>query len=251
MKNIKENLELFGLKQKEIEVYLFLLSNQDIPAYKISTGTKIPRTTVYSILDILEKQGLVSKWSKNSVKYFSAENPKRLVQLLEIKNDALSQILPDLEERYKNKSFATSAKIFVGKEGVKYAFDHILETMLREKIKIVYAISETKLTETIPKFFLKWRAKKNKKTDAITKMIVNEGTANHAHYKSDEFRETREMPKYSPVEGSLDIIGNNIYFFSFKEGEVYSIIIESPIVAGMMRQMFEYIWNTLKESPKD
>ncbi|MEN9921538.1 MAG: hypothetical protein RLZZ517_516 [Candidatus Parcubacteria bacterium] len=248
MSKLEANLKLFGLKEGEITTYLFLLSNRDLPAYKIATGTNIPRTTVYKHLESLEKQGLVSKWSKNSVKHFSAENPKRLEQLLNFKKEALNNILPELTSKFNNESIYPTAKLYTGKEGVKYAFEHILETIIKEKLKLVYAISEKKLTETLPKFFLDWRERKNKKTGAFTYMIVSEGTASHQHYKSDPFRETREMPQKNLLEGSLNIIGNNVYFFSFKEegNEIYSLVIESPIVASMMTKLFLYIWKTLE-----
>jgi hypothetical protein len=77
-------------------------------------------------------------------------------------------------------------------------------------------------------------------------MIVPKGVENHENYKSDDYRETREMPSDFPFMGSVDIIGNNVYFFSFKESEVYSIIIESSIVAEMYTNLFKYIWSTLK-----
>lgn len=246
MSKLEANLKLFGLKDGEITIYLFLFSNKDLPAYKIASGTNIPRTTVYKHLESLEKQGLVSKWSKNSVKHFSAESPKRLEQLLDFKKEVLSDILPDLIGKFNNESFYPAAKLYTGKEGVKYAFEHILETMVREKLKIVYAISEKKLTETLPKFFLDWRERKNKKTGAFTYMIVSEGTGVHKHYTSDAFRETREMPQKNLLEGSLNIIGKNVYFFSFKEEGIYSIVIESPIIAAMMTKLFLYIWDTLE-----
>jgi sugar-specific transcriptional regulator TrmB len=246
MTTLLQKLEALGLNQRETKIYTFLLKNKDLPAYKISTETSIPRTTVYKDLGSLEKQGLTSKWLKNGVKYYSAENPRKLKMLINKKQEILEEVFPELSNMFDTKTFYPNAKLYTGKEGVKYSFEHILETMLREKINLVYAISEKQLTEALPKFFLNWRERKNKKTPAITHLIVPKGTGSHKHYTSDDFRETREMPDKNPVGGSLDIIGNNVYFFSFKEDEIYSIIIESPIVAGMLTQLFKYIWSTLE-----
>lgn len=245
MNHILNKLNEFGLDNREAKIYTFLLSNKDLPAYKISKEVKIPRTTTYKILESLEDKGVVSSWNKNNVKHFSAESPDNLKTILSNKQEALNDIFDELKEKFGIDKNNPKTRILTGKEGVKTAFNHILETMVDNKIKVVYVFSEPQLTELIPKFFLKWRDEKNRKTKAFTKMIVPPGVSSYKNYSSDEFRETREMPeKYSSV-GSVDIIGDNVYFFSFKEGEVYSVIIESSIVAEMYTNMFKYIWDTL------
>jgi sugar-specific transcriptional regulator TrmB len=246
MRKIINNLDIFGLDQKSSKVYLFLLENKDLPAYKISKETNIPRTTVYKILDNLEKQNIVSSWNKNNVKHYSAENPERLKEIINNRTKALEEIFGDLKDLYKNDKNYPKTKVLTGKDGIKTAFNHIYETMVDQKIKRVYVFSEPQLTEALPKFFVKWREKKNKKTNAFTQMIVPSGVSKMKNYQSDNYRETREMPSSFPFDGSIDIIGDNIYFFSFKEKEVYSIIIESSIVAKFYTDMFKYIWSTLE-----
>jgi hypothetical protein len=121
-----------------------------------------------------------------------------------------------------------------------------LEVMVQERLKLVYAFFESQLTELFPKFFFEWRERKNKKTGATTFLLVPSGLGLHEHYKSDPYRVTREMPKKWPG-GSFAIIGSNVFFFSFKEDEVYSIIIESKIISTMFGGLFMYIWNTLDD----
>ena len=246
MDEILQKLEEFGISEKAAKIYISLLREQDVPVYKVATTSKIPRTTVYAILEELESQGLVSSWKKNNVKYYSAENPENLKRILKNKEMALNEIFGDLSGMFKLERDNPKTRVLIGVEGVKIAFEHMLEVMVQERLKLVYAFFESQLTELFPKFFFEWRARKNRKTGATTFLLVPGGLSSHEHYKSDPYRITREMPKKWPG-GSFAIIGTNIFFFSFKENEVYSIIIESKIISTMFGGLFMYIWNTLDD----
>ncbi len=248
MKELRNNLEVFGLDPREIKLYTFMLSHKDLPAYKISEETSIPRTTVYKTLESLEKQGFVSKWTKNGVKHFSAESPERLNSLLKRKQEALNEVLPELLSMFQTQSIYPSAKLYLGKEGAKYAFEMILEKIKMEKIRELYVYSDNLLTEQLPQFFKNWRARKNK-LGTFTYLIVPHGTELNENYRSDQFRETRIMSKDFPFNGSVDVCGSLVVFYSFYENDVYSIVIDSPIVAHMLTNFIKYIWSTL-ESPK-
>ncbi len=242
--NIKTNLHTLGLDQRQAEIFLFLLSHKDIPAYEIAQGTDIPRTTVYKTLEELRKQGFVSSWLKNGVKYFSPESPKKLKDVIDEKNRILTETMPELLKMFSSDSIYPSAKLYIGKEGVKHVFEVLLEHVDRHKLKKLYVYSDDLLTEQFPKFFSEWRIRKNK-TGAFTHLIVPHGTPMNDNYSSNALRETRFMPKEFSFLGSVDVTGNLVAFFSFKDKEVYSILIDSPIVAEMLTKLFTYIWDTL------
>lgn len=244
MNDLNKNLEILGLETREIKVYTFLLSNKDVPAYAIASGTQIPRSTVYKILDSLQSQGLVSKWTKNSVKHFSAENPNKLQNIIAMKKEAVDNAMPLLTSLFTKDSIYPSTKLYIGKDGVKHVFEMLLTKIKDEKIKRIYVYSDYLLTERFPKYFDDWRQRKNK-TGSYTQLIVPFGTPMTDDYSSNEFRETRVMPEKFSFLGSLDICGSLCSFFSFKDKEVYSIVIDSPIVAEMLTKIFQYMWETL------
>lgn len=246
MSKIKSTLEDYGLDANEIAIYLFLIENQDKPAYIIAKETIIPRTTVYKTLDILIKKGLASSWIKNGVKHFSAENPNTLKRILDEKRQQIEEVLPELSNMFSSISLHPSAKLYEGKEGVKQVFEYMLDTIKSKKLKRVYVYSDNQLTEQLPKYFRSWRNRKNK-TDAYTYLIVPHGTPMNPDYSSDKHRETRVLPQEFPFDGSIDICGSVIAFFSFKEKELYSVVIDSKIIADMLTQFFMYMWSTLQK----
>jgi sugar-specific transcriptional regulator TrmB len=246
MTNLAKNLELFGFDSREIKIYIFLLSNKDLPVYKIATEIGLPRTTVYKILESLRKQGFVSSWIKNGVKYFSAESPERLNDLIQKKQEALKEAMPEMLSMFDSKSIYPKAKLYFGKEGVKHAFEMLLDNLKTNKTPIIYAYTDNMLTKQFPVFFKEWRERKNKATNAFTQLIVPFGTSMDKDYLTDQHRETRVMPKDFSFTGAVDICDGLVLFFSFHEKEVYSIVIESPIVSDMLTKLFKYIWKTLE-----
>jgi sugar-specific transcriptional regulator TrmB len=246
MSNLMQNLETFGFEPREVKIYTFLLSNRDLPVYKIATEVDIPRTTTYKILESLKKQGFVSSWIKNGVKYFSAESPDRLKDLAQKKQDALQNAMPEIMGLFDTKSIYPKAKLYLGKEGVKHTFELILESAKINKTQIIYAYTDNLLTKQLPVFFKEWRDRKNKETGSYTQLIVPHGTPMSADYGSDEYRETRMMPEEFSFAGSIDICDKMVCFFSFHEKEVYSIVVESPIVTEMLKKIFQYVWKTLE-----
>lgn len=245
MHNLKEPLLRYGLDKNEIETYLFLLKNKDVPAHSISKGTSIPRTTVYKILEGLEKKALVSAWLKNGTKHFSAENPNTILRDLKQKETEITSILPDLSNLFSLSSIHPSTKLYLGKEGCKQAFETILDIIKSQKLKRIYAYSDPEVTNLFPKFYKEWRLRKNK-TGAFTHLIVPAGTPTASeNYNSDSFRETRVLPNKYPFSGSINICGTYAVFFSFKEKGPYAVVMDSKIISDMLAQFFVYTWDSL------
>jgi len=99
---MEEELKLLGLNDTDIKVYLALLELGESLASKIAEKARIPRASIYDILNRLIKEGIVSYVTRDFNKYFNAADPKTIVENLEYKKSKIKDILPKLEEiRYK------------------------------------------------------------------------------------------------------------------------------------------------------
>ena len=121
-------LEDFGLSKKEVQVYLSLLRLGGSTVSRLAKETKINRITVYDVLKYLGSKGLVSSIDKNSKKYFSAADPKILINLLEEKKEKIKSILPQLEVQKKTVKEITKLEFYEGKSGMKVIMDDIIKT---------------------------------------------------------------------------------------------------------------------------
>src|SRR3989338_8100445 len=97
-------LQNLGLTEKEAETYLVLLKLGSVPAGPLIKELGMHRAAVYNLLDILIDKGLVHFVVQANRKYFEAQEPKRLLEFIEEKNqkletekEELQKMLPELE----------------------------------------------------------------------------------------------------------------------------------------------------------
>src|SRR3989338_10733692 len=128
-------LERIGLTKNDRKVYLTLVEIGTVTVSNLVKKTGLHRSYVYDILDKLIKQGLISFNIKNNKRYFNAESPNRILQILKSKEQEIkeseteiSKILPELAKRQEIAIEKQEARIFLGKEGIKSILEDILNT---------------------------------------------------------------------------------------------------------------------------
>ena len=65
-------LKEYGLNDKEIKIYIYLVGNNQLTAYRIAKETKIHRSTCYDILEKLIQKSFVSKTEEKTKAFYSA-----------------------------------------------------------------------------------------------------------------------------------------------------------------------------------
>lgn len=245
MDTIKKTLSELGFDTQEIAIYISLLKKKDQAAYTISKDTGIPRSTVYLKLEHLEKRDIVSSWLKNKVRFFSIENPKKLLTTLQDKQKALEATLPHILDIYASKSIHPTAKTYSGVTGIKSAFQHILETIHIQHLREIHVYTNPLLTELIPDFYRKWIKEKDK-TGCKTWLLVPPRTPLNTDFTSNQYRETRVIKNDFKHAGSVAIYGHFVSFFSYNEKEPHVITIESKTISETLRDLFLCIWQDSK-----
>lgn len=242
-KEISRALELYGLTQNEAKVYVCLLKQVESTAFTVAKETEIPRATVYTILESLKKQGLISQIRKNNVAYFTPESTNQLVSALKKKEDIINEIMPQIQALTPRSVDAPVVKLYVGLDGIKTGLDHILETLKKRKIKQIYATSQPDLLKYMPKYFPDW-LKKREEMGVFTNLILPHTT--HEYLESNKWREVRYLPDAFPFSSSVTIYGKTMAFFSLRENDPYCVIIESSSIVDMLKQFFLFTWEMLK-----
>ena len=111
-------LREFGLTDKEVRVYLILLSLGSINLQELAKRIDLPRTTIYNTLNYLYTKGLVSKIVKGHVTYFKAVNPEKLIDTLNQKREFILSVLPELEALKVEIKESSSIEIYEGFKGI-------------------------------------------------------------------------------------------------------------------------------------
>jgi sugar-specific transcriptional regulator TrmB len=120
MESVVEKLQRVGLTEYEAKAYLVLLSTHLSTATKVSEKSGVPRTKIYSVLEMLERKGWVRIYSGVPL-LFKAVEPLRVfekakedyAEFLESVQTTLKEEVNDMKEKFVIMRFD------VGIEGLK------------------------------------------------------------------------------------------------------------------------------------
>ncbi len=243
--NINKLLEKYGLTDRESVVLVNLYGHRDATSFKISKETGIPKTTIYDILESLKNKGLVNSWKKNNIAYYYCESPQQLKKIPEDKITLAEQIIPELQMLSRQKD-RPAAKMYSGDRGIKIVLDDVIETIRNEKLNVIEAIFTEEMDSFFPKYTEKWVKDREKYGARIKILRPHAVQENSRWFENNPLRETRIMPSEFPIRSSVIFYGTKTAFFSLKNSEMYSVIIESDTFSDTIHQMFLFAWEHLK-----
>jgi sugar-specific transcriptional regulator TrmB len=246
---MEEELRLLGLIDVEIKIFLTLIKIGESLASDIAKKANVPRGSIYDVLERLEQKGMVSHVVKDYKKYFSAANPKTILEDLEYKKQRIKNILPQLEQYKKDSDVGVSkSEIYTGKEGMKT----ILNMVLEEKEIFVLGASR-KTTEVLPYFMNHWFKERAIRKIKV-KIIYNDTSA--IRKSIEEHREnlyiTKEWEmKFLHVDYLSDIMtvvfGEKVMLATWKKEEPSAILIQNKDIAETYKEYILNLWKIAKK----
>ena len=249
---LEEQLEKFGLSEKEAKAYITLLVLGESSATEIAEKSGVNRSSAYVVLEALQKKGLVSSSQAEKIQKFKAAPPEKLEQIAEEKlkqhqeiHDTVKKILPNLKGVHKDQEFRPRVRIFEGKEGLKEAFEETLHT--KEKTMRV-ASSLTRLSKKLGLFipnYIQRRIKAGIKmygihpNDKLGRFLMTIG--------SGEFDKPLLIPKDKyHFEADLAIFDDRVAFMT-SEGRGYAVSVESEKMAQIMKTVFDLAYERAEQ----
>ena len=234
-----------GLTENEIKVYLSLLKQGRMKTAQILHLTDISSGKVYETLDKLHKRGLVTLSRIDGVKQFQATNPKSLLSYvkeqqkeLEEKEREIKSFLPSLLALHPKEE--VSVNYLVGKRSI--------EPLIREELKkanTIYAmgIRGTKNSK-YNNFWLHLLTELVDKKGKKALHLFSENTSEYyKKFQSFTYIEAKYVDSISPA--AIDIIGNQVFIFSYGE-EMTCVHIKSEQIAKSFSSFFLSLWNQAK-----
>jgi sugar-specific transcriptional regulator TrmB len=243
--NIENVLAQYGLKERQAKIYLACLEMGSATVLKISQKAGTPRSTTEVVLESLLRQGFVSSFHKKRAKYFSAEDPRKIVGLAKQKLDLLEQTLPQFMARYGKSKVRPTVRFYQGKSGMKL----ILEEILNEAQEVASITSAQDLYTVLDEYseFVRRRVEKRIPVRAIT--IDSPFARERQRLGPQELREVRLVPESFDYHGMVYVWKNKIAMFSL-EHDLVALVIESPTLAKMQLAMIDLIWQSLPPAPR-
>ena len=134
--NITESLKNLDLSEHENKLFIACLELGSASVYKISKMAGLPRSTGYEVLEALNKKELVSGYYKKKVKYYTAADPKKILNRAKDKIKSLEQALPEIYALYNSQKNLPSVRFYQGVEGMKIILEEILDEAENELLSI-------------------------------------------------------------------------------------------------------------------
>lgn len=236
--------ELFGLTDKEMEIYKFLLKNSNKNSSEISKGLSMQRPNTYDLLNTLLSKGLVSFSIDGRVKKYFAVHPKKLKDIYEYNKLVFNQKEKEVDSLVKNliSSFSLDSsdlniQFYNGVKGMRTVLmDAIEESRKTKKEMLAIRLNSDDLPEldkTYTERFFILRKKYNLKSRYLR--------LKDTKFFDDSLVSSRMLDeKYSSSTGWF-VYGNKVSIWLFpKKGLIINI--ENKDIADAMRSYFAVMW---------
>lgn len=241
---LTKTLEYVGFSEKEVAVYLALLTLGKGTVTEISRKAGINRPTGYHILASLSSKELIKVSGKEPKQEYVAESPDQIEKMLlkKIENDQsyikeVRKIIPELKSRH-NVADRPKVLFYEGREGLEKVYEDTLTSHEAIRAYATYDDMQEALPGYFPDYFFR-RAKKGIPIRAI--FPFTKPGIDLSAYDEVQKRETAMIPAdkyyFSP---EINIYDNKVMIASWKEK--LGIIIESSEIADAMKKVFELAW---------
>lgn len=235
---LEQTLKDYGLKEKQIKVYLACLQLGTGPVVKIAQKAGMPRSTVYEILESLRGLNLVATFLKKKVQYFSAEEPEHIIRYAETKVNLLKDVLPQLNAMAGEFRRRPTVRFYQGKEEMRI----VLEEMTAEADSVLCFGAPEDLFRELGDYFYKFVERRVKKKISVRLLALDSARARERQARGPkELRTVKILPPNYEFHGNIWIWKNKVAMFSFV-GDLVAVVIESHELADMQKALFENLW---------
>jgi len=236
-----------GLKEDHLKIYKASLSWGETTITNLAYKSKLPRTTVYELIDDLINIGIIKTSVKSGKKLYSPAEPEFLLTLLKKRSSELEDLICNIDNEMKELKAIQNTKkskpkvyLLEGAEGIKQAYEMTLqaEEVLVQCLTDDYGdVGEEFFNDYFDKFFLKSKVK--------SKEILRDD-------EDDEYLQKygsgKNLQLRVPVDGEIAtdfmVFDNKVVFVSFEKGSSYALLVDDPKVASCMRNMFNLAWES-------
>jgi sugar-specific transcriptional regulator TrmB len=244
-------LEEIGLTQGETKVYLSLIKLGETKTGALAKQASVSSSKVYKILDRLITKGLVGHVTKGKIKYFSAMEPKRVLDYidekekeLQEKKELVKKMLPELELEQKMSGKKTEATIYEGFKAISNFYLNILDELKKGDEYYVIGAAYGPNDSTTRPFFQKYHTLRAKKGIKVN-MLANHETRDNLVSATRTHSEVRLLPNYFVNNMTIVFYKNKAFLFILTKDPV-GFLIKNEEVVKSFKTYFNILWNIAK-----
>jgi sugar-specific transcriptional regulator TrmB len=241
MEQIKALLEI-GLTEQEAQTYLALLKLGGSTATILAKEVGLKRTTVYPVLESLAKKGCAFVYFRKSKRFFYAQKPGKLVNLLEKKVEFFNSVLPSFESLDKKQAQAIGLRFIETKEELKQFYEDILVEYKNKRYRVIGNAFEWESLD--PEFFAYYRQSRSR-LGIKTRLLLSADSKNVNPTDKSLLREFKYLPEKYQFKSTMNIFKDKILIVSPRISSL-AVVIAVPVMVDIFKSMFEIIWESVE-----
>lgn len=241
---IRPLLARAGLDDREVEVYLAILSLKSAKATQVAKVAKQSRSHTYLMLRSLERRGLVSEVIRGDVLHFIAEQPQRLVSYLEDKKKEIGDVqrlvegaMPLLSSLTKPMPGQPRVTTLHGIDGMKQVYRDVFagEFSCFFNAEMMFKTFGQNVITMLFGDELQLRGRELFVDNAAAKRYLKE-------IPLDEGYDIHLLPKHIEFHSEFVIAGDTVALFAYDD-DLTIIRIENRNIAQAFQSWFDYLWS--------
>lgn len=241
---LQDKLKDIGLTENEISVYLAGLGLGETTIQRISDKSGVKRTTVYHTVDYLKTKGLFSTAITKGRKKYIAEDPRKILEIMERQKKNLEDMMPKLLSMANFMDKKPKIKYYDGEQGIKEIYEDTLKYPNSEILAWVNseAITNFKI-DYLKNYYLPQRLKKKIWVRAVAPLT--DEMKNYQSRDGQSLRKTKLIKnKNASFDTEIAIYGSdNLSIVDFKEK--MGIVIKNIQIHQTFKKIFETYWEMI------
>lgn len=242
-----------GLSLNESRIYLILVECGKLSAYAIAKRTKLPRSTVYSVLGTLEEKSLIRQEQVRGVFAYRVDNPEDLFSLLEREERMLTErrktakvVVQELCQRFKSKSYQPPRlEFYEGKERVEKFLDANLPIWIESILECDRSTwgyqDHTFVSEFNPWIKRCWKVM-HEDNQISGRILSNRSDIERSLRGRIARREVRVLGEEFSFKSSIWIMGEFVISILTREPPIIAYQIHNRTLADNLRLVFRFLY---------
>lgn len=239
-----------GLSDKESAVYLKLLEYGSTSVRALAEIVNLNRGTTYDILKKLQELGLVSFFHKDTKQNFVAEDPEKLLKLLNSRQDELKKaenkingLIPELKSIQEKGGDKPITKFYESRAGIKFILDDVLAAMKIETEKEYYVYSAAGVREDVYGAYPDFNKKRIKSGIKAKTISLSKGGSTYG-LDDRKWLESKDAGKGNMTY--IIIYGGKCAFISRDSRDnPVGVIIENKMIYETQKTIFLKLWELI------
>lgn len=258
---LRKDLALLSLSDYELRVFAAACELGSGSAALLAKRAKIPRPSVYPVLNSLVDKGLVSIEERKGANTFIPASPETLVVLAEEELEeakeslAASKRVAEVLRSSRGRDALTSAKIliFEGKRAITqylHEIDGELRRSLLERNKPWMGFQDAAFLrhygDWVVEYWRKFKRAKDWQRDKLKLFSAEDPSTKRVAKETEPFagerRQLKPLPTQFPFSSTLWIVGEYVVLLKTREEPHYALHIRDEVLADNLGAVFDFVW---------